>query len=557
MGESHARANRPQDALQWFRRVLPRDPRYAESVARVVKLVWAHELMSFEVDQYVRPFLRGDAGPLSTPHLPTLYTLARAYEKADILEAAEEALAAVLRIDPQYRDARERMERLSRASLPGADVYQRIVDEDSAFRAAEGGGRFGAVPGMHDPASLPSLPDLPAVEALPLPPAPARPVFEPLDFDSEPGPTRAQEGRPRRGAGLGSVPGGRAPSAPGTPAPVPPPPAPPAAAPDEQVETRTAAQPRAAGFEDADMGRTLQGRVDSKSEEIGLGVVSGGTVIAGRYRVESPLGEGGYAVVFKVTDLELEEEVALKLFTRGSDDPRAAARFKGEMKIARKLNHPNIVRTYEFGVWRNAYFITMEMLEGKDLEAFILGYGGPLPVGLSVELLGQGLLGLGAAHDKGVVHRDIKPKNLFVLEEGRKLKVMDFGIAKTVGSDLSHTRTGMVVGTPAFVAPERLKSDTAEAGPASDVYSMGVVLYQMLTGKLPFRAQSVAQLFMEVLTKDPEPPSFHNPDVPREIEEVALRLLAKDPRDRYGSCLEVKRALDRAWKDLRQQGGRY
>jgi serine/threonine-protein kinase len=174
-----------------------------------------------------------------------------------------------------------------------------------------------------------------------------------------------------------------------------------------------------------------------------------------------------------------------------------------------------------------------------------------LPIGLAVRLFRQGLEGLGAAHAEGIVHRDVKPANMFVLRGAKDLKLMDFGIAKAADATSGHTATGSVVGTPAFIAPERLRGKT-EFGAAGDLYAMGVVMYRALTGVLPFVGSDVASLFMQVLEKEPAPPSSLNPDLSRAVDRVIMRLMAKDPRDRYGSCGEARGALDEAWDDLKR-----
>ncbi len=298
----------------------------------------------------------------------------------------------------------------------------------------------------------------------------------------------------------------------------------------------------------------LRRSVLERSQELGLGPVGPGSVIADRYLVEEPLGQGGYAVVFKARDLELQESIALKLFTPKDADERSVQRFRREMRIARQLVHPNIVASYEFGTFRGAYFITMELLEGSDLYQFAEElHWGLVPTDVALSLCGQALDGLGAAHDQGVVHRDVKLRNLFVINEGRTLKVMDFGIATMTGGGTGLTRTGMVVGTPAFVAPERLKPRPDPPQPAVDIYAVGVVLYRLLTGVLPFDRRSVAALFSDILTRDPRPVSALNPEVPPDVEAIVSRMLAKDPLDRFTNCATARQAMDAARIHLARQ----
>ena len=292
--------------------------------------------------------------------------------------------------------------------------------------------------------------------------------------------------------------------------------------------------------EEEDLARQLAQR----SAEIGLDPVKVGAVINGRFRIEGPIGEGGFAIVFRGLDLALQEPVAIKLFSHSRRDETAVARMKEEVRIARRLAHPNIVDTYAFGTWGHACYITMELMRGQDLRAWTGRCGGTLPLPLAIPLLIQAFDGLEHAHRKGIVHRDVKPQNLFVVDRGRTLKVMDFGIARAAAS-ARLTRTGRIVGTPAYISPERLKRGFRDLSPAADLYSMGVVLYRTLTGLLPFDEPDVALLFREIMQKVPLPPSAVKPGLPGAMDEIVMKLLEKDPADRYQSCGEVKRALIR------------
>jgi len=508
-----ARTDRPREALSALLELSSDHRRYPEAVARVVRLVKTHGLMSFAVDRFVEPFVRQRGRVVHNPaHLSTLYALGELFDGAGLTRSAARAWRAVVRIDPTYRDASLRARQMESTGEPAGDDFERVLDDDLAFAAADESLRRGPPSrrsgGLGD--RLPSLPDLPPVAPLPSHPGTVSPspFTEIGSLAGDPDPA------PRGGLGF------------------------------EEDATVTESVPSRVGRDDPH-------NVISKSEELGLGPVSTGDIIARRYRVESLLGEGGMAVVYRVTDLELEEEAALKLFTRRAEDERAVARFKQEMRIARRLSHPNIVRTYEFGTWRNVYFITMEMLQGKDLEHLLEERGGTLPIGLAVRLFRQALDGLGAAHAQGIVHRDVKPANMFVVAGARDLKLMDFGIAKAADATSGHTATGSVVGTPAFIPPERLRGKT-EFGAAGDLYAMGVVMYRTFAGVLPFVGTDVASLFMQVLEKTPAPPSALNPDLSRSLDGVVMKLMAKDPRDRYADCAEARAALQAAWDDLKR-----
>ncbi len=511
-----ARTDRPAEALDALLQVSKSNRRYPEAVARLVRLAKQHDLMNYRVDRFVDPFVR-QVGVMHNPaHVATLYSLGAMFERSELPDSAHRAFSAVVRLDPSYRDAQARLSRIAEPVEEVDSDFARVLGEDMAFAEADAEWRRpGSQPGRRKAVSLPSLPDLP----------PVRPLPDQGDVVSAP---RSTPGQLAPGA-----PAGRFPPLPG-----------PTAFDGETVtDGEVAAVP---GGEPPESGWS------SRSEELGLGPVQIGDVIANRYRVDSELGAGGMAVVYKVTDLELEEEVALKLFARSVDDDTAVARFKQEMRIARRLSHPNIVRTFEFGTWRKAYFLTMEMLEGRDLEAFISDKGGRLPIGVVVRLMRQAFDGLGAAHALGVVHRDIKPANMFVLEGDKHLKLMDFGIAKLSDATSGHTATGAVVGTPAFIAPERLRGAEGSKSQSSDLYAIGVVMYRALTGVLPFTGTDVASLFMQILSDDPAPPSSLEPDLSRGLDEVVMKLLAKAPGNRYESAAQAKRALDRAWDDMKR-----
>ena len=220
-------------------------------------------------------------------------------------------------------------------------------------------------------------------------------------------------------------------------------------------------------------------------------------------------------------------------------------RFRREMKLSRKLVHPNVVRIYEFGTWRGVRFITMELLVGDDLEVHLRKADGPLSVSEALRLMIQACEGLGAAHEQGVIHRDIKPQNLFVTEGGKRFKIMDFGIAKVTNS-ASVSVTGVRVGTPSYMAPEQIQGGV-DVGPAADIYALGGVMYELLTGTPVFQEEDLVPLLLSHMTEEPEPPSRRNAKVPRDAEEIVLKLLRKNPEERFADCGELKKALVRAF----------
>jgi serine/threonine-protein kinase len=276
-------------------------------------------------------------------------------------------------------------------------------------------------------------------------------------------------------------------------------------------------------------------------EAPGSVVLEPGMIVANRFRLEAEIGRGGMAAVFSATDLELDEEVALKMFsgqlvTREWLD-EAVKRFREELKVCRKLRHPNIIQVYDIGIHAGHRYFTMELLRGKSLNTVL---GEPLDVRTGVDLLIQACSGLFAAHELGIVHRDVKPENLFVTEDGR-VKVMDFGIAKSAHKR-GQTAVGTLAGTPEYMSPEQITGFSG-VGPAADQYSLGVVAYQMFTGQVPFAHEEMMPILMMHLDRDPVSPREHNPWLPEALERVILTMLAKKPEDRYASCEEAAREL--------------
>src|SRR5689334_11140712 len=258
-----------------------------------------------------------------------------------------------------------------------------------------------------------------------------------------------------------------------------------------------------------------------------------GTTIS-HYRILEKLGEGGMGVVYKAQDTRLERLVALKFLPPDvSDVPDAKQRFITEARAASALNHPNVATVYDIGEADSRSFIAMELVEGETLKSRLKA--GRLSIE-DVKAMGLQIAeGLQAAHSKGIVHRDIKPDNLLLTRNGR-IKIMDFGVAK-LGSGLGMTRTGTTVGTLAYVSPEQLVAEDVDS--RSDLWSFGVVLYEMLAGELPFRRGGEAAVIYEILNRDPTPLEVHRPDVPPTLRSVVSNLLQKDPAMRPGSAADV------------------
>lgn len=265
----------------------------------------------------------------------------------------------------------------------------------------------------------------------------------------------------------------------------------------------------------------------------------------GRYEILSELGRGSMGVVFKAKDPMIERFIAVKTITASvADDPGLLARFRREAKAAGALQHPNIVTIYEMGEADGVPFIAMEYLEGESLEAMI-SRRASLPVEQKVGYLVQTCRALQYAHRRGVIHRDIKPANIVVTLEG-VVKVVDFGIARMVNA--SKTQTGIVLGTLAYMAPQQIQGERADA--RSDIWSVGVVLYELLTGRRPFEGDNHASLMLSILQKDPVPLPHLLPGCPNQLDTISRRTLAKDLAARYQSMEELLLELKSAWAAL-------
>jgi serine/threonine protein kinase len=272
-----------------------------------------------------------------------------------------------------------------------------------------------------------------------------------------------------------------------------------------------------------------------------------GELISDRYRIEDRLGSGGMSSVFRATDTILERTVAVKILAEHlSDDERFVARFRREALAVAKLVHPNIVQVYDTGIDSGRHYIVMEYVKGKS-GAQLLQSEGTLDPETSVEIGIQACAGLDYAHRHGIIHRDVKPGNLMIIGGpagggDMTVKLADFGIARA--SEQSRiTQVGSVVGTAAYLAPEQARGD--EATPSSDVYSLGVVLYQFLTGRLPYEGASLAELAVRQQSEQPLPPSSYSDDVPQAIGDAVLVALESDPANRFAAAGELAEALRR------------
>lgn len=261
--------------------------------------------------------------------------------------------------------------------------------------------------------------------------------------------------------------------------------------------------------------------------------------IIGTFRIEQKIGEGGMGAVFRGHDLMLEREVAIKaLRPELARQPELVARFRSEAITLAKLNHSHIATLYNFLRHGEDYFMVMEFVRGKTLDE-IIRHSGAMEVERAVRIFCQALEGIAHAHALGVIHRDIKPANL-MLAANDEVKVMDFGIARVLGT-ARQTKTGRLIGTLEYMSPEQMRG--AETDARSDIYSLGILLYEMLTGRVPFQADSDYELMRAQVEATPLPPREFKADIPLAVEAAILQALAKDPAARFQSAAEFRSTL--------------
>src|SRR4051794_20521476 len=261
------------------------------------------------------------------------------------------------------------------------------------------------------------------------------------------------------------------------------------------------------------------------------------------YEVEAILGRGGMGVVFKARHLRLNRTVAIKtLLGGGFAGPRERERFQREAETVAALRHPNVVQLYDVGEEEGRPYFTMEFVEGGSLALKLAG--SPQPARPSADLVSTLADAVHAAHRGGIVHRDLKPGNVLLAADGTP-KISDFGLARRLEGGAALTLSGVLVGTPSYMAPEQALGRAAAVGPATDVYALGAILYELLTGRPPFRAATGAETVQQVISQEPAPPSRLNAQVPRDLETICLKCLHKEPVRRYGSAEELADDLRR------------
>jgi len=271
-----------------------------------------------------------------------------------------------------------------------------------------------------------------------------------------------------------------------------------------------------------------------------------GTIFANRYEIIEELGKGGMGRVYRAFDKQLEEEVAIKfLKPEIASDNKNLDRFKNEIKLARKIIHRNVGRMHDLHEEKDSFFITMEYVAGEDLKSQLRRMG-QVPVGKAVFIAQQIAKGLAEAHKLGIIHRDLKPHNVMIDKEGNA-RIMDFGISRSLGSR-ELTGEGVIIGTPDYMSPEQAEGKEADA--RSDIYSLGVILYEMVTGRVPFEGETALAIAMKHKTEVPRDPKLVNAQVPEDLSRVVLKCLEKDKEKRYQSADELYLELGKIEKGI-------
>ncbi|MDW7759195.1 MAG: protein kinase [Acidobacteriota bacterium] len=289
------------------------------------------------------------------------------------------------------------------------------------------------------------------------------------------------------------------------------------------------------------------GETLSETQILPWAVLRTGDIFASRYQVIEQLGAGGMGRVYRVLDKKLDEEIALKLIkAEAAGDRKTLDRFRAELKTARQVVHQNVARVFDLNETDGMPFITMEYVRGENLRALIKKVG-RLDASQAVPIAAQVCRGLAEAHRRGIIHRDLKPQNIMIDEDG-KAQIMDFGLARLARS-VELSEKGPAEGTPAYIAPEQIENRTVDH--RADLYSLGIVLYEMVTGHPPFRTSSAAGLVHKHLTQSPRNPREVNPDIPSELARIIMKCLKKQPEKRYQNAAEILVDLDRLEKDNR------
>lgn len=278
-----------------------------------------------------------------------------------------------------------------------------------------------------------------------------------------------------------------------------------------------------------------------------------GKIFAGKYKIDSLLGEGGMARVYKATHQDIDKPVVIKLMhphLSPREKETSLKRFELEIKVSAKLNHPNLVSVYDGGVMNSRPYLVMEYIQGQSLRQYVTKYGA-LPFDQAITIVSQMCAGLQEAHEQGIVHRDLKPENVMLREQAERpdwVKIVDFGIAHLKAGGSKLTATGVAIGTVDYMSPEYL-SDRPIDGRA-DIYAVGVIMFELLTGKCPFESESCEAVMAKHLWTTPMPPSSQRKDMSAGcmLDQIVEKALAKEPENRFQSAADMQRELENARK---------
>lgn len=501
---------------------VPKDHEHYRPVCiQAIRLASDLNVFDFRIDQFLARFT--STGPQDEREIEAFYVLAKMYVARDFPESAIAAFRKIIAVRPGYRDAQERLSALEADTKASTMAFEAIVRQDAQFRGQDA--PRGAKPRAEPLPDLPDLPDLPPVPqgTAIIHSAPAHGGHASqgtlVQGQSSQMPTHVVASVPSRG--FAAVPG----------APVSPP-----------LAAGAVAAPTNIGHGAAPASAVVASphapaHVAPASAPLDLSNLPPGFLVAGRYMVEKKLGEGGMAAVYRVADQELGETNAMKFFFM-QEDASLLTRFRQELTLTRKLAHPNIVRLYDIGMHEGYRFLTMELLDGVELRSIM--DAGPMDPARALKYLVQACNGLAVAHEAGVIHRDLKPANMFVTRDGDVLKIMDFGIAKgkpqSAGGGI--TVQGFIAGTPTYMSPEQI-SDFGSVTHLSDLYTLGIIAYEMFTGSVPFPQDDMMGILSAHLTQEPEPLRARAPHLPAELEDVVMRLLSKKPAGRVQSCRDL------------------
>lgn len=534
--------------------------KYRQACVEVIEIAVETDGLDFRVDGFLSPFLQNP--PEDMHQAEAMYRLSWLYRNNDLPDTARDVLQRVLQFDPNYRDVARLLSDLADPGRGSAMAFEKIVRDDASFKRDRGVGAVAesaivdrmsnlpplgaprtvitaaqdrsappAVPPMYQASSAPPAVPYPAVPyAVPYPGAPypagyvaaPYPVAYPPGYVPPPGlPPLVAPG----GASYAAAPAYAVTSAAPNPAQLPP----------GVMPAVTRIEPL--GPQSVVTPAVNTPAVDSDvPSSLIVGSLPIGTVIDARYELIREVGRGGMAAVYEAQDRELDERVAMKFFF-GGDDAELLQRFKQELSLSRKLAHPNIIKVFDIGTYRGSKFISMELLSGKSLTFHIKRN---LTRDILINLLVQICAGLHAAHEAGVVHRDVKPDNLFVTDKG-VIKVMDFGIAKQQAKP-GLTRAGYMAGTPHYMAPEQIFS-FGSVDRRADIYSLGILAYEMFCGQLPFQGDDMMQLLQMHVKEIPKRPRELVPDLPQALDALIMKCLEKKVEDRFDNCRSLAAAL--------------